>query len=186
MSFRIAIVGAQGTGKTTLAEALAKEVGLPLIREGARELSELMEVQSPDQLGPILAQFLQQAILTRQIVLENYFGDFISDRSTVDCYAYWQKLFGGLVSLELTNLYERLARVHARQYQLIAFCPIEFPLEDDSFRYLNVDFQKEIDRIIRACLTDWGLQTKTVFVAGETEVRVRQVKLRLSRIGAAR
>ena len=176
---RIAIIGAQGTGKTTLAKAASDELGLPLICEGAREISALLEVRSPDRANLNLAKFLQQAILIRQIFLEKYMGHFVSDRSTVDCFAYWQKLIGKDIEPEVTELYEKLARENTGHYQLLVFCPIEFPLKDDSFRYTDQHFQREIDDLLRACIKNWGLQDKTLFVTGSLEDRLKQLRFKL-------
>ncbi|MBI4596280.1 MAG: ATP-binding protein [Candidatus Tectomicrobia bacterium] len=180
MAERIAIIGAQGTGKTTLAKAVSEELSLPLICEGAREISELLQIKSPDQVHLQLAMFLQQAILIRQIILERCIGNFISDRSTVDCFVYWQRLVGSNIEPDITRLYERAAKEHAQGYQLLVFCPIEFPLTDDSFRYTNEQFQGEIDCLLRTTIQNWKLENRTLFVTGSPDMRLKQVKSRLS------
>lgn len=145
---KIAVVGAHGTGKTTLAKAISEQQGLPLITEQARIVAKEMNINNCQSLlvNPELARAFQWKVLERQIKAQLEHNEFVSDRSTLDCIAYW-KLYLGDKDKE-TNQYIFKARLHAwKQLNLIIYVPPVMPARDDGFRLVNK--QREVDLYIQ-------------------------------------
>lgn len=86
---RIYVCGAHSTGKTTLARHIARELGLPLINEVARQVIAEMELSFETLRVDIhRAGEYQREVFRRQIeVEERHTGGFVSDR-TFDNLAY--------------------------------------------------------------------------------------------------
>src|SRR5688500_18595030 len=83
MHRRIAIVGSFSTGKTTLAEALAERLDLPLLPEVAREVVELGFNLDKDATPET-----ETLIFLRQYNNELSNEQFVGDRSLIDVMAY--------------------------------------------------------------------------------------------------
>lgn len=86
---RIYVCGAHSTGKTTLARHVAKELGLPLINEVARQVIAEMELSFETlRVDVTRAGEYQREVFKRQMeVEERYPNGFVSDR-TFDNLAY--------------------------------------------------------------------------------------------------
>jgi nicotinamide riboside kinase len=143
---RIVLIGSHGTGKTSLANRMAQELGLPEIKEVARGIISEAGYRTTAEYKaapvPILAD-IQRRILIEQMRKEVLLSSFISDRSVIDIAAY---------TLYYTNdnVYSDLARDWAnRYYDLIIYVPIMFRLQGDGFRDEDEKFQFSIDDIIR-------------------------------------
>src|SRR5918992_596622 len=80
---RIAIVGSFSTGKTTLADILARRLELPLLPEVARAIVEL-----GFQLDKDATVEAETLIFLRQYNNELSTDSFVGDRSLVDVMAY--------------------------------------------------------------------------------------------------
>jgi len=145
---KIAVVGAHGTGKTVLAKTISKQQGLPLITEQARIVAKEININNCQELlaNPELARAFQWKVLERQIKAQLKHNEFVSDRSTLDCIAYW-KLYLGDKGKE-TSQYIFKARLHAwKQLELIIYVPPVMPAKNDGFRL--VDKQREVDAYIQ-------------------------------------
>ncbi len=80
---RVYVCGAHSTGKTTLARHLARELGLPLINEVARQVMAELEISFESlrvDLGQVAAY--QREVFHRQMEIEERFPEgFVSDRT---------------------------------------------------------------------------------------------------------
>lgn len=172
---RIGLLGAQGTGKTTLAEALAKQLELPLITEQVRDIARDMGINSPKDLqhDPLQGALFQMECLRRQIKAEEKLRRFVSDRTTIDNAVYWMKWHSHKADSAENNKYYRLAEENADKYDLLVYVPIEIPLENDNFRSINPEYQKEIDFLIQLFLRSRDRHYITVH--GSVEDRVMRV-----------
>ncbi|MBX9667557.1 MAG: ATP-binding protein [Candidatus Obscuribacterales bacterium] len=159
---RIIIIGAGGVGKTTLVEALAPLLSLPQIPELGRELCLEMGYEQigeiPDQLG------FKKAVLERQVNEEERLGQFVSDRSTIDCWVLWQRWNICTAMTYDTEAYYEKAKSQARKYTHIIYVRPMFPPVDDGFRWTEPDYQKQIDRLHRMTLYDFELWDKTLTI----------------------
>lgn len=171
---RVVITGASGVGKTTLVELLAPLLCVPVIPELARQMCLEMGY---DKIGNIPDQeAFKKSVLDRQIETENSLGNFMSDRSAIDCWALWQRWNQNTaMTYDTEDIYAK-ARSQAETYTHIIYVPPMFPPVDDGFRWTEPDYQKQIDRIVRMTLYDWNLWDKTFTIASiDNEERAKEV-----------
>ncbi|MGH2807060.1 MAG: AAA family ATPase [Actinomycetota bacterium] len=177
MERRIAIVGSFSSGKTTLAEALARNLELPLLPEVAREIVELGFKLDKDATPETEA-----LIFMRQYNNELSADEFVGDRSLIDVMAYagwvldnqeWRKEM--LLWDECVKLAERRLRT---SYSHVFYLPIEFPIVLDGLRPDDPDFQRDIDERILKLLH--GHDVEYVTVKGSVEERLQQIEAQLT------
>jgi len=97
-------------------------------------------------INPELARAFQWKILEYQIRAQLKHNEFVSDRSTLDCIAYW-KLYLGDKDKE-TDQYIFKARLHTwKQLDLIIYIPLVMQAQNDGFRL--VDKQREVNTYIQ-------------------------------------
>jgi predicted ATPase len=86
---RVAVSGASGTGKSTLAEWISKTYGIPINPVGSRSVSQAMGFVTPydvDKAGK-RAEF-QKRLVTEKVEWEAKHESFVTDRTTFDNLAY--------------------------------------------------------------------------------------------------
>ena len=173
-SNRIILTGASGVGKTSLAEALAPMLGLPIIPELGRQICRDMGYEKigeiPDQEG------FKRKVLEAQIKAEDQLSSFISDRSTIDCWVLWQRWnICSAMSFDTESYYSK-AREQSEKYSHIIYIPPMFPPAEDGFRWTDADYQRQVDRLVRMTLYEWDLLDKTCVIAGDgVEARLKEV-----------
>lgn len=169
---RIAIVGSFSTGKTTLGDALARRLDLPLLPEVAREIAALGFKLDKDATPETEA-----LIFLRQYNNEVSTREFVGDRSLLDVMAYagwvldnqeWRKEMA--LWEECLRLAERSLRTN---YSNVYYLPIEFPIVLDGLRPDDPAFQKEIDERIVGLLHAHGINYETL--SGSVEERLAQI-----------
>lgn len=151
---KIAISGSHGVGKTTLARALSKELGLPMISEVAREVAKKQGFETTEQIWhafKIQRMIFQLNVYFHQIKAEeDSWRGFIADRSVFDVVAYC--IFYDL-PLGLIEYLRSDAIQHSRRYDLIVYCPVPGgELEDDGFRLVDKESQIMIDNSLKILL----------------------------------
>jgi nicotinamide riboside kinase len=141
---RVAVVGSFSTGKTTLAEAAAEPLGLPLLPEVARQVVELGFKLDKDATPEV-----ETLIFLRQLYNEMSHSDFVGDRSLIDVMAYAGWVLDNQERRKETALWDSCVQIATHQlrsqYTHVFYLPIEFPIVPDGLRPLDPDFQKEID-----------------------------------------
>lgn len=171
---RIIVTGASGVGKTTLVELLAPLLSLPIIQEVGRELCKQkgysMVGEIPDQEG------FKRDVLAVQIEKETALQSFVSDRSSIDCWVLWQRWnICSAMSYDSESYYET-AKNHASIYTHIVYVPPMFPPTDDGFRWTDLDYQRQVDRLVRMTLYEWNLWDRTYTVQSSTpDSRLKEV-----------
>ena len=86
---RVAIYGASGTGKTTVAKMIKQEFGLPFNPVGSRTVAKEMGFDNPydvDAAGK-RAEF-QWKLVESKVAWERAHEQFVTDRTTLDNLAY--------------------------------------------------------------------------------------------------
>ncbi len=174
---RIAIVGSFSTGKTTLAEAGAKRLDLPLLPEAAREVAALGFKLDKDATPETEA-----LIFLKQYYNEMTHPDFIGDRSLVDVMTYAGWVLDNQEWRKEMALWEQclaIAKHHLRsQYSHVFYLPIEFPIVPDGLRPMDPDFQREIDERMVRILHDNAIDYQTL--RGSVEERLDALEKQIS------
>ena len=144
--FKVALVGTHGVGKTTIAYELG---GAIKRRGGTVELLTEIARECPFALNNQASREAHMWIIARQVQLELEKSTraeiLICDRSVLDNYAYYQRLYGaqGVQAEALLNY----CRAWMGTYDLLVRLPAISPLTDDGFRSTDLGFQEEIESL---------------------------------------
>ena len=178
MDRRIAIVGSFSTGKTTLAEALAEKLDLPLLPEVAREVVELGFKLDKDATPETEA-----LIFLRQYNNELSTEEFVGDRSLIDVMAYAGWVLDNQERTKEFYLWDECVRLAERRlrrsYSHVFYLPIEFPIVLDGLRPDDPAFQKDIDERVLSLLRANDIEYVTL--TGSVEDRLGQIETLLAR-----
>jgi len=119
LPMKIAISGSAGTGKTTLATALAAKRGCSFVAEHFDDFFD----DNAAFIKP--ARRLQQRIiatLEQKDAIENHCGDFVADRCAIDLFNLWLSLGYGVSEKKTAELYKR-CRAYITKYDRIVVLP---------------------------------------------------------------
>lgn len=171
---KVAFVGSFSTGKTTLANLFAKEWGLPLLPEVAREVVKL-----GFPLDMSATAETETLIFLKQWRAEAVHDTFVADRSIYDVLAYadWVMEHNDSDRKENHLWYEsrEIALLNLRaRYDHVFYLPIEFPIVLDGLRPDDTTFQADIDRRIVTLLNDADVQFSAL--TGPIEQRQTDVR----------
>ncbi len=154
---RIAICGAHGTGKSTLADFLAEELGGHVLPTPGR----LMAAQALplNQEATVASQALAWLI---QLRLETGTTPWISMRSLLDVWAYAmlaaERHYGDAVDRALSDELTAVTKaLMPDRYDLLFYLPPRIPLVADNVRSADQGFQTAVDRKINTALNDWRI-----------------------------
>ena len=166
---KIAITGAQGVGKTTLARQINKDYpDLKILPEAARLAKE-----AGYGIDHTSTAETELWLIAKQIELESMANKWIADRCGIDLLAYIHHLFSeesALIEFATKTLVPRF-----NDYDLILYLPSgEFAIEDDGVRTTDVKFQQAVDQRIRDVLEKHKIPF--VKIVGLPEERLLKVK----------
>ncbi|MBI3590406.1 MAG: ATP-binding protein [Candidatus Melainabacteria bacterium] len=172
---RIVIIGSAGVGKTSLLNEIKKSLSLKVIPEQARVICKelgyknIYEIKDPTKFRSLT--------LKKQIKLEEKFNQFISDRSTIDCWVHWIRWSWCSRKTFESEKYFKLAYSQALKYSHIIYIPRLFKPKDDGFRWNDEEYQNQIDRLFKQLLLEWEMMNKTYIVnSKELKERLKEIK----------
>jgi nicotinamide riboside kinase len=158
---KVGVMGAHGTGKTTMARAAAKEMmnyypRTALVQEQAREC--------PYSINRNMSMISQRWLFGRQIVSEHVAARdaeiLVCDRTILDSIVYstWLEEHGRNEITPFLNAVMPFALQYMESYSGLVWCrPNGSPPADDGFRDTDPDFQHEIDAIFERFVIGYGL-----------------------------
>lgn len=161
--YRVAILGAASSGKTTLAQALAQRYGAPWVPEYLREFCDARQCVpvSTDQFHIAATQAVREDALAAQG------GRFLfCDTTPLMTAVYSIHYFGG-VDEQLESL------ASSRRYDITLVCKPEFAWIPDGLHHEEENVSGMIDAILRDELARRGVPYARI--AGGLDERLRQV-----------
>ena len=174
---RIAFAGASGTGKSTLANFLAKEYGLPLNPVGSRSVSAAMGFASSydvDKAGK-RSEFQRRLVIEKR-VWEDEHESFVTDRTTLDNLAY--TTMHDVHCIDEKLLLDVVTGL--RRYTHIFYCPVAAFCDPgvDPVRISSVTYHELFDVLIRGlidCYVPAGVQVEML---DSDNLKERKARLR--------
>lgn len=171
---RIILTGAQGTGKTTLMNALAED--------GTRTISHIRKFAAEQDIDISTASEAGQKEFFKSLKKElSSKRNYISDRGLTCVAAYtFEKAITGDISKKIADKqYMDIVKFHTDNPDiLIVYLPIEFEVEDDGVRSIDKAFQIKIDFLIKNLLDTANIPYITA--TGTVEERKTQIEAALN------
>ena len=194
---RIILIGAHGTGKTTLANALSKVIDTPVVESVAREFfKDWKFLEDCEMINPKAGR-VRTAEAKQNIICSMSRWDFmrwvnadvpvIMTRCPLDTLAYG--FADPLVSDNLMNtnveiLKESQEFCNAIEKSLFIYLPIEFAIEDDGVRPMDKMFQKNVDTCMRKLMYEFHIAP--LVVTGSVEERMKAILVKVVGAKAAK
>lgn len=166
---KIVITGAQGVGKTTLAEQINKHYpDFKILPEAARLAKE-----AGYDLDETATRETELWLIAKQMELESGEGKWVADRCGIDLLAYIHHLFSeesSLIEFATKTLVPRFSK-----YDFVLYLPSgQFAIEDDGLRSTDIKFQRAIDERIKQILE--AHKIPFIEIIGSPSERLAKVK----------
>jgi len=176
---RIGIIGAGGTGKSSLAFALSKRLGVPFLasKEITRKILERdgYDYMSGVQVERFLANGSRQEELLRDTLASQTAGSsWVTDRTVIDLAAYAICELHDHDSIMVRRIIDG-CRKQSKTYTHLFLCPWkDTTVRANNVRTLNPWYQFKIHALDLALSLEWGCEV-VILKSKDTDERVGEV-----------
>lgn len=171
---KICLIGTHGVGKTTLLNALKQRLPqYAFKREVVRRLLERNPQIKINERGNYESQ---NAFIDACIESLSHDDAYISDRGIIDYLAYSCHLrqHDNMTQEQYDALFHKCESFLRINDDIVYFyIPIEFGIDDDGTRPVDVTYQREIDDIIKMMIIQFGINVYEL--RGDVETRVNKL-----------
>jgi nicotinamide riboside kinase len=176
IKLKIALSGVQGTGKTTLLQAIESDpffVDWTII-PGITRLVKAQGFDINDQ-GDDNTQLFMTAFSMFNFFSNTQFNS-ISDRCLLDIYAYTTDLFiKNKVKFDTLEFVEKAWQSMVGKYDIIYYIPPEFDLVADGHRNIDPSYREDIQKIMEKIIKDTP-DSPIHRLTGTVEERLNKIK----------
>lgn len=181
---QIVLIGAQGTGKTSVMNALPQD----LKQYGIREVIRNMAAQDESvKINYNSSDLTQDRFFFEYLYLFSKYQQYISDRGLLDVCAYTKWLTSIGVCSQHTyekQLYILKEWMRHHKDTIHVYFPIYFPVVDDGCRDTNEDNRKQVDQCIQDVIEElidenlWnGYQMDNISVKERVDCIVKTIEM---------
>lgn len=188
---RIILVGAHGTGKTTLANKLNELLGITVVESVSREFHKDMKyLEDAGILDGRVSKVAKTSAL-QNVMCSMSRWDYmrwinvdeavIMTRCPLDTIAYAgadANVSDDIYIQNLNILKENQEFMDSLKSSLFVYLPIEFGIEDDGTRPMDKMFQKKVDACMRNLMYEF--QITPLVVTGTVKERVEQIIVKMA------
>lgn len=188
----IGCMGAGGTGKTTLAKALAEQIKLPFIASSSRPVFERRGITEVDQrhMTPEQQWELQLEIFDARERLENQIAEGtlypdggVADRTLWDQLAYSLLRAHGVMAEEHYLSLALRAQLACKKYDVLFYFPLHtFPGGEDGFRDTAHGSRMVFDAILQRLIWYHEAHRVMTMLPGSVEERAAGAKAYIMRL----
>lgn len=154
---RIAVSGSAGTGKSTLAAALAAKLGVPLLPDF---VEDVLREHGKDSWRGIndtrIRKTIRMTALERKIAAESAAEAFVSDKSVVDYLAYWVMNQMEFETKEQNQAVLDMVRAHVGRYTHRLFLPYRAEVEATGTRNADPVHNFKLSAVKRGLYLELG------------------------------
>lgn len=158
---KIALTGAGGTGKTTLATHIAEKWKIPYVGSVSRHVFKDLGILNEDAqkaMDDTALLALQHAIYKKRNESVTEHQAFVTDRLGLDNYVYALRRCGKAMTEDVRQEWETAMVKDLYRFDLVFYCPTGlFKTADDGVRVTDISHQHLIDTAI------YGLLCKHAF-----------------------
>ena len=170
---RIVIIGSASVGKTTLLNAIKAKLNLNVIPELVRVICKKLGYENIYEIKD--QNKFRILVLREQIKLEEKYNQFLSDRSTIDCWVHYVRWSWQSQKTFEAEKYFKLAYNQALKYSHIIYIPRIIKPKDDGFRWNDESYQNQIDRLFKGILLEWELMKRVYIIkSGNLKERITE------------
>ena len=147
---RIALIGAQGTGKTTILNELKNEPlfnNYEFITEVVRHFHKHYNIPISEKSTDVS----QLIYFNKYFEILNLNENFVSDRSLIDVLSYTLYVKDKIPKY-VTDYMFKIIEQYIIKYDYIFYFPIMFPVSSDGVRSNDKTFQRKIDSIMNSVI----------------------------------
>ena len=187
---RIILIGAHGTGKTTLANKLKELLGITVVESVSREFHKDMEYLEDEGILDKRVSKVDTVSALQNVICSMSRWDYmrwidvdeavIMTRCPLDTLAYAkadQDVTSDIYIQNLNILKENQEFMDSLKTSLFVYLPIEFGIEDDGTRPIDKEFQKAVDQAMRDLMYEF--QITPLVVTGTVKERVEQILVKI-------
>ena len=176
---RIGIVGAHGTGKTTLCKALGSSLSdFRIIHSGTREIGNILGMKLNEPINDIEESFIAMNQMYYLLLYSRY-KRVVFDRTTIDATCYCialnkQGTMGDIVTKGVEYFFKKTYNLIDKYFYL----PVEFPNTDDGIRPQGDEYQKLVSKTYLDLFEKYNINY--ILCKGSVEERVEIIKNNLN------
>jgi len=173
---KIGILGTHSTGKTTLGHTIMSYLKehhfiVGWVDEIVRDIPA-----SVSDLSAFLSQYwVINSQINKEIERQSNNKVIVTDRTVIDNFAYAKRSAKkNSISKKQLNVLEIICKNWAETYDFLFYTQrTQSPIEDDNYRSTDIQFQIEIDQIIKNIIKQWNVHV--VELSGEFDKRFEKV-----------
>lgn len=188
---RIILIGAHGTGKTTLANKLKELLGITVVESVSREFYKDMQYLEDALVLDGMISKVDKTSALQNVICSMSRWDYmrwidvneavIMTRCPLDTLAYAKaddNVRSTIYTSNVKTLKDNKEFMDSLKSSLFIYLPIEFDIEDDGTRPIDKEFQKAVDQAMRDLMYEF--QITPLVVTGTVKERVEQIIVKMA------